>query len=262
MLLRRAGFFKSMTISSICAFPCCHGKRAFGFSTRRAKLLVAEYANWLFHAAVTCAKIRRGIFIERESASTAIRVLVISPRTLVRAGLGAVLRGQPQIHVVADLDNPRSAAKFYFNVALVDASNARSQPHPFRFLALLSDPNAARAWLDAGVAGIVLETASVEELLSAIRQVAHGETFLPPSITKKVAASLAARGVPREQSIEPLTDREREVLGLLAEGLSNKDIAQKLYLSVRTVEGHLATVYGELQVKSRTEAALWAMQNL
>ena len=193
--------------------------------------------------------------------STAIRVLVISPRTLVRAGLGAVLRGQPQIQVVGQVDDQHAVADFHFDVALLDECK-KPLPLPFRFLALLSDPNNARPWLDAGAAGIVLETASVEELLSAIRQVARGETFLPPSITKQVVASLAARGVLRERPIESLTDREREVLELLAQGLSNKDIAQRLYLSVRTVEGHLANVYEKLQVKSRTEAALWAAQHL
>lgn len=194
--------------------------------------------------------------------STPIRVLVISPRTLVRAGLDAILCGQPQIQVVADLDDPHGAAKFDFDVALVDASNARPQPHPFRFLALLLNPDDAQAWLNIGATGCILETTSVEELLNAIRQVARGETFLPPSLAKQVMASLAAHAEPREQPTEPLTDREREVLQLLARGLSNKDIAQKLYLSVRTVEGHLANIYGKLQVKSRTEAALWTVQNL
>ena len=193
--------------------------------------------------------------------STAIRVLAISPRTLIRAGLGAVLRGQPQIQVVGQVDDAHAAADLHFDVALLD-TRKKPLPLPFKFLVLLSDSNAARAWLDAGAAGIVLETTSVEELLSAIRQVARGEIFLPPSITKQVVASLAARGVPRERPIEPLTDREGEVLELLAQGLSNKDIAQKLYLSVRTVEGHLANVYGKLQVRSRMEAALWAVQNL
>lgn len=192
--------------------------------------------------------------------STAIRVLVISPRTLVRAGLGAVLRGQPQIQVVGQVDDAHAAADLHFDVALSDVK--KPLPLPFKFLALLSDPNDARSWLDAGAAGIVLETASVEELLSAIRQVARGETFLSPPIAKQIIASLAARGVPREQPIESLTNREREVLRLLAEGLSNKDIAQRLYLSVRTVEGHLANVYGKLRVRSRTEAALWAIENL
>ena len=192
---------------------------------------------------------------------TAIRVLVISPRALVRAGLGAVLRAQPQMKVVGQVDDAPAAADLDFDIALLDECE-KPLPLPFKFLALISDPNDARFWLDAGAAGVVLETASVEELLSAIRQVVRGETFLPPSIATEVIASLAALGVSREESIEPLTDREREVLGLLAQGLSNKDIAQKLYLSVRTVEGHLANVYGKLQVRSRMEAALWAVQNL
>jgi DNA-binding NarL/FixJ family response regulator len=225
-------------------------------------LLIAEYANWLFHAVGKRAKIPRGIFIEREIVSTAIRVLAISPRTLFRAGLGAILRGQSQIEVIGEVDDPRDAANFQFSIALLDAGSSRPKPNPFQFLVLLSEDKGARAWLDAGAAGVVLETALVEELLSAIHQVARGETFLPPSITKQVVASLAVRGVPREQPLEPLTDREHEVLGLLAQGLSNKDIAQKLYLSVRTVEGHLANTYGKLRVKSRTEAALWAVQPL
>jgi two-component system, NarL family, response regulator LiaR len=105
-----------------------------------------------------------------------------------------------------------------------------------------------------------LEISSDDELLAAIRQVARGETFLPSSIAKQVVTELAARSESRAQPAEPLADREREVLLLLAQGLSNKDIAQKLYLSVRTVEGHLANVYGKLRVKSQTEAALWAAQ--
>ena len=99
-------------------------------------------------------------------------------------------------------------------------------------------------------------------MLDAIRQVARGESYWPPELAQQVVSSLANTESSRVSLIEPLTDREREVLQLVAQGLSNKDIAQKLYLSVRTVEGHLANIYGKLQVKSRTEAALWAMQNL
>ena len=191
-----------------------------------------------------------------------IRVLLIGSRTLLRAGLDALLRGQPQIQVVGQVDDEHGAADLHFDIALWDVSNHKPQSTPFRFLALLRDSDGARAWLDAGALGCILETASVEELLSAIRQVARGEMYLPPPIAKQMATSLAARSAPRPPPIEPLTGREREVLRLLAEGMSNKDIAQKLYLSVRTVEGHLANIYGKLQAKSRTEAALWAAQNL
>ena len=192
-----------------------------------------------------------------------IHVLLIGSRTLLRAGLDALLRGQPQIQVVGQVDDEHGAADLHFDVALWDVGNKPLPlPLPFKFIALLSNPNAARAWLDAGAAGCILETALVEELLNAIRQVARGEMYLPPPIAKQMATSLADRSKPREPPVEPLTGREREVLRLLAEGMSNKDIAQKLYLSVRTVEGHLANIYGKLQAKSRTEAALWAAQNL
>jgi DNA-binding NarL/FixJ family response regulator len=197
-----------------------------------------------------------------KSLKAPIRVLIISSRTLVRSGLSALLRGQPQIQVVEEVASPFDSVGREFDVALWDVGNADPRAPPFRFLALLSKTSDTRAWFAAGAAGIVLETALVEELLSAIRQVARGETFLPPSVAKQIVPTFAAHNAPREQEIEPLTDREREVLQLLVQGLSNKDIAQKLYLSVRTVEGHLANIYGKLRVKSRTEAALWAVQHL
>lgn len=97
--------------------------------------------------------------------------------------------------------------------------------------------------------------------MSALRQVARGELFLSPPIVQQIVSSVKARTAPSEPDVEPLTDREREVLHLLAQGLGNKDIAQKLYLSVRTVEGHLANIYGKLHVKSRTEAVMWTVEH-
>jgi DNA-binding NarL/FixJ family response regulator len=160
---------------------------------------------------------------------------------------------------VTEVDAPRNVPDLDCDVALWDVGASVPQALHIRFLALLSAPDDARAWLDAGAMGCILESASTEELLSAIRQVARGETFLSPPIVKHLVSSVAAR--PQQQAIEPLTGREREVLQLLARGLSNKDIAQKLYLSVRTVEGHLANIYGKLHVKSRTEAVVLAVQH-
>lgn len=190
-----------------------------------------------------------------------IRVVVISSRVLVRAGLVALLSGQPQVQVVGETDN-LSEARNDVDVVLWDVGSTGPQPISFRFLALLSDPNDAQTWLKVGAAGCVLETASVEELLSAIRQVARGEMFLSRPIVQMLISSAATRQEESTELIEPLTVREHEVLRLLVEGLNNKDIAQKLYLSVRTVEGHLANIYGKLQVKTRTEAALWAVRHL
>ncbi len=190
-----------------------------------------------------------------------IRVFVASPRTLFRAGLVALLRGQPHIQVVGETHAIAGNADWGCDVLLWDVGSATPRPVRSRFLVLLSEPHDAQTWLGAGAAGCVLETASVEELLSAIRQVARGEIFLSPPIVHELVSSTVGREQPQAE-VEPLTEREREVLKLLAQGLSNKDIAQKLYLSVRTVEGHLANIYGKLHLRSRTEAALWAAQKL
>jgi DNA-binding NarL/FixJ family response regulator len=192
--------------------------------------------------------------------SVRIRVRIISSRTLIRSGLSALLRAQPQIQLVDESPDWSDVAQA--DLVLWDIHDTSPRSLPIPFLVLLSDGKSARAWLDKGAGGIVLENAPIEQLLDAIRQVARGDTFLPPELTQQVAASLADKGRSQPTLAEPLTDREREVLRLLAQGLSNKNIAQKLYLSVRTVEGHLANIYGKLQVKSRTEAVLWATRNL
>lgn len=189
-----------------------------------------------------------------------IRVHIVSSRTLIRSGLSALLRVQPQIQLAGESLDWSDVAQA--DLVLWDAHDTNPRSLPIPFLVLLAGPQPARAWLDAGARGIVLESSPLEQLLDGIRQVARGETFLPPELARQVVASLGTSAAPRGSPIEPLTDREREVLRLLAQGLSNKAIAQKLYLSVRTVEGHLANVYGKLQVKSRTEAALWAIENL
>jgi DNA-binding NarL/FixJ family response regulator len=112
--------------------------------------------------------------------------------------------------------------------------------------------------LQAGATGCISRDEPVAELARAIIAVGRGEISLPPSIAARALAALA-RGEPATGGlIEPLSEREIEVLRLLARGLTNKDIAQTLILSVRTVEAHLRNVFGKLGVRSRTEAALWA----
>jgi DNA-binding NarL/FixJ family response regulator len=80
-------------------------------------------------------------------------------------------------------------------------------------------------------------------------------------MASKVMLALARGDIRPQRTVETLTDREREVLSLLARGLTNKDIAQSLFLSVRTIEAHLRNIYGKLDVNSRTEAVLWAVQH-
>lgn len=115
--------------------------------------------------------------------------------------------------------------------------------------------------LQAGATGFIDRNASAPDLARAVIAVARGEIVLPPAKASQVMLALARGGVQPERPLDNLTDREKEVLTLLAQGLTNKDIAQTLILSVRTVEAHLRNIYGKLQVASRTEAAIWAVNH-
>jgi NarL family two-component system response regulator LiaR len=101
----------------------------------------------------------------------------------------------------------------------------------------------------------------VPELAQALIAVGRGEIVLPPELASNVMMALARGGSQPKETVEPLTDREQEVITLLAQGLTNKDIAQSLFLSVRTIEAHLRNVYSKLDITSRTEAVLWAVQH-
>jgi DNA-binding NarL/FixJ family response regulator len=113
--------------------------------------------------------------------------------------------------------------------------------------------------LQAGAVGYLPKTIALDELLEAIRSVARGESVLPPEIASIVVRHLAGKE-PGGPVAAPLTDRELEVLELAAQGLTNHEIAQRLHISVRTVEAHLTHVYSKLGVASRTEAVVRAMQ--
>jgi DNA-binding NarL/FixJ family response regulator len=113
--------------------------------------------------------------------------------------------------------------------------------------------------LQAGAVGYLLKTVGLDELLEAIRAAARGEPVLPPAVAAVVMRHVAGHKLPEEHAC-PLTDRELEVLQLAAQGLTNYDIAQRLYISVRTVEAHLTHTYNKLGVGSRTEAVVHAMR--
>jgi DNA-binding NarL/FixJ family response regulator len=127
---------------------------------------------------------------------------------------------------------------------------------------LLLVENAEDDSLPDTVRGLISKDETSEALGIAIRQVSRGEQYISPSLATAILEQRHAKAQLSEMQrsiIETLTEREREILQLLAEGLSNKGIASKLYLSVRTVEGHLANIYARLNVHSRTEAMLVAV---
>jgi NarL family two-component system response regulator LiaR len=118
------------------------------------------------------------------------------------------------------------------------------------------------ALLEAGAAGYLLKNVRGRELIEAIRQVNAGESVLHPVIARKVIDRFArpSSEPTEEHALDQLTERELEVLKLAAKGITNREIAQELSLSARTVQAHLSTIFSKMQVSSRTEAVVRALE--
>ena len=116
------------------------------------------------------------------------------------------------------------------------------------------------ALLEAGASGYLLKDVSGRELIKATYAVCHGESVLHPAIAGKVMKQFRVNGKRESDCMEPLTNREKEVLELAATGLKNKEIAERLFVSVRTVEAHLGNTFAKLGVSSRTEAILTSLK--
>lgn len=201
-------------------------------------------------------------------------LLIFAPAELHRVAWQALLENQPGI-LVAGLVGDLAELRHYEALGptavlvdlptiqpdLVDQLHATVPNYGLLFLVESYDLAEIVGLLRAGATGFVSRDASVGDLSRAIIAAGRGEIVLPPEMATQALVALA-RGETEPQKPEvSLTDREQEVLNLLAKGLTNKDIAQSLILSVRTVEAHLHNIYGKLDVASRTEAALWAVNH-
>ncbi len=210
---------------------------------------------------------------------TKIRVLVCDDHTILREGIRLLLNSQPDIEVVAEAVDGREAVEkarevlpdiILMDIAMpllngLEATKQIRRDNPnLRVLVLTmyeSDEYVSQM-LEAGAAGYVLKKVAGSELVYAIRSVHNGEAFLYPSITKRLVEDYLRRvelGQERD-SFDGLTDREREVLQLIAEGHTNKEIADLLNLSVRTVQNHRAHIMEKLGMHDRGELIKYAIQ--
>lgn len=194
-----------------------------------------------------------------------IRLLLADDHTVVRAGLRAVLDGEPGLQVVAEASSGEEAVELagreQVDVVLMDlqfgsgiggaAATAQitARPGAPRVLVLTTyDTDAdVLAAIEAGATGYLLKDAAPEELAAAVRTAAAGRSALGPTIAERLVDRVRDRG-------SVLSPREIEVLSLLAEGLSNQEIGRRLFLSQATVKTHLVHVYAKLRVDSRTAA--------
>ncbi len=199
-------------------------------------------------------------------------VLIFAPSRLHREAWRALLATLPHVSVAAAVGDVRELEKApKVSAIFVDVEPPRPpfvarlrESHPnagLLFLVSSYEMDEVLPLLRAGATGCIAHEAAATDLARAIIAVGRQELALPPHVASQVLIAMARGEDSTASLVEPLTAREEEVLTLLAGGLTNKDIAQTLFLSVRTVEAHLRNIYGKLGVRSRTEAALWAIKH-
>jgi DNA-binding NarL/FixJ family response regulator len=203
-----------------------------------------------------------------------IRVLLADDHHIVRAGIRQLLESAKDIQVVAEAGDGEEAQALIQNhkpdVAVLDIQMPKASGIEVTrwvrahlpevgvlILTAYNDDPYVMAVLQAGANGYVLKTGQADDLIQAVRDVNEGKSALDPSITKRLMSSLF-KGQ-EKKLIDPLTDRELDVLRLAAKGYTNKSIGIQLSISDRTVQGHLAHIFAKLQSNSRTEAVMRAV---
>ncbi|MGA9921382.1 MAG: response regulator transcription factor [Candidatus Dormiibacterota bacterium] len=208
-----------------------------------------------------------------------IRVVIADDQPLMRAGLRLIFEPEPDIEVVADAGNGREAVRLCqtlrpqvaildIRMPLMDGIRATSQVagrEGTRVLVLTTfdDDDYVYRALRAGASGFLLKDAPPEQIVAGVRTVAAGEALLAPAITRSLIAQYTARTRPDPERPPPwaeLTERELVVLRLMAQGLANSEIAERLHLGASTVKTHVGHILMKLELRDRVQAVVLAYQ--
>jgi len=212
------------------------------------------------------------------SEGTPVRVLLVDDHAVVRKGLRALFDREPGVEVVGEADGGEQAVAGFErarpDVVLMDlempgvdgveATRRITEAHPdARIVVLTSHASEEDVFpaLKAGAVGYLLKHSAPDDVLRAIRQAHAGETVLHPAIARMVLQDLRRAPKARQREpVDPLSERELEVLRLVARGMSNQEIADALVVGEATVRSHVSAILRKLQLASRTQAALYALR--
>jgi NarL family two-component system response regulator LiaR len=205
-----------------------------------------------------------------------IKILIADDHPLIRQGLRVIIEAQPDLELVGEASNGEQAVQqaltLHPDIVIMDlqmpvmdglsATREIAQADPqAQVLVLTSFPDDDNVYtaIKAGAMGFLLKDSSADYLLDAIRTVSRGESVLHPTIARKLMQEI--KQPPKlPPTTEPLTPREVQVLGCLAQGMANSQIANELSVSVRTVSAHIRNILDKLHLANRTQAALYALE--
>ncbi|MFZ0533930.1 MAG: response regulator transcription factor [Anaerolineales bacterium] len=208
-----------------------------------------------------------------------IKVLIVDDHQVVRQGLRTFLELHEDISVIGEAEDGRKAVELVRqlepDVVLMDlvmphmdgitaTQQVRALGSATKVIALTSFSEDDKVFpaIQAGAASYLLKDVSPDDLVEAIRAVHHGEARLHPDIARKLMQQVSQmRTSPQEDSVEELTEREREVICLIAVGRNNREIAQELFISEKTVKTHVSNILSKLNLEHRTQLAIYAIKN-
>lgn len=213
----------------------------------------------------------------KTSADTKIRVLLADDHKVLRSGLRALLNMEPDLEVVGEASNGREAVKLTetlrpdvvvmdISMPEVDGLTAASEildlglPAKVVMLTVHADEDYLFQTLKAGASGYVHKSSADRELIDAIRTAYRGDVFLYPSAIKRLLGEYLRGGTKHADEKEPLTNREREVLKLTAEGFTNNEIAEQLVISPKTVDTYRQRIMEKLDLHHRSELIRYALK--
>jgi DNA-binding NarL/FixJ family response regulator len=207
-----------------------------------------------------------------------IRVLIVDDHSVVRMGLRVFFDLQDDIVVVGEAadgsEGVAMARRLEPDVVLMDLlmpnmdgvtaiGRIKAERPETEIVTMTSfiEEDKVTAALEAGASGYVLKDAEAEEVATAVRAAFAGEVHLDPAVARLLAQRMRARKSGEGEPVEPLTDREKDVIRLLGRGMSNKEIGSVLFITERTARTYVSNILGKLGLASRTQAALWAVEH-